>query len=90
MLRKFQRDSDQAYSNLPAGACSSPLVELLQNPLCDSGLLRALCSSAAHAALPGQSLFHDFISNSEEAELLELLDNEQPAWKNSNFNGAHR
>ena len=67
-----------------------PLSEVLLEPACDKALLRAVCSAAAHASLAGQSLFKDFISEREEAALLDLVDNHPPQWKNSNFNGAHR
>ena len=73
-----------------AGPPKSPLSDLLLNPSCDKALLRAVCSAAAHASLPGQFLFQDFISKAEEAELLDLVDNHPPHWKNSTFNGTHR
>ena len=63
---------------------------MLLDPACDKALLRAACAAAAHASLAGQSLFEDFISGGEEAALLDLVDNQLPQWKNSNFNGAHR
>ncbi|KAK9827494.1 hypothetical protein WJX74_005618 [Apatococcus lobatus] len=85
-----QWDLSHREKTAVAGSPRSPLSELLSNPTCDKALLRAVCSAAAHSSLPGQSLFKDFISESEEAELLDLVDNQLPQWKNSNFNGAHR
>lgn len=51
----------------------------------------ALLPSVEHPTLPGQHTIPDFISEAEEAELLEFLDgpDTQPPWKPSTFNGRH-
>ena len=41
-----------------------------------------------HAA--GEYLYPEFVTEGEEAALLHLVDHEEPAWKDSNFNGRHR
>lgn len=45
---------------------------------------------ASHPTLVGEYVIHDFVSEAEEAALMELLDTQAPAWKDSNFNGRHR
>ncbi|KAK9799745.1 hypothetical protein WJX73_008559 [Symbiochloris irregularis] len=44
----------------------------------------------AHLTLPGHFLFEEFITEPEEAQVVDLVDRLPPAWHNSNFNGPHR
>lgn len=38
----------------------------------------------------GEYLFPDFVSLDEEAQLIHMLDHEEPAWRDSSFNGKYR
>ena len=38
----------------------------------------------------GEYLFPDFVSPDEEAQLIHMLDHEEPAWRDSSFNGKYR
>ena len=38
----------------------------------------------------GEYLFPDFVSPEEEAQLIHMLDHEEPAWRDSSFNGKYR
>jgi len=45
------------------------------------------CEVRAHAVLRGLFLVHDFVTEEEEAALLQWMDGQQPGWRLRHFNG---
>eukprot|EP00940_MAST-03C_sp_MAST-3C-sp2_P000941 g941.t1 len=66
---------------------SSPDSDGTKNALaCLMGKKQRVCS--AHPDLPGCQLFKNFLSEAEEAELIDAIDQCDPPWKFSSWNGS--
>ena len=72
-------EEDQAAPNTSQSVVKNSASALLQR-----------MAAAANNKLPGQHLFVDFISEEEEAELIDHIEHCEPAWHLSTFNGSHR
>lgn len=56
----------------------------------DTNSLLQRMAAAANNKLPGQHLFEEFITQEEEIHLLACIEQCEPPWHLSTFNGAHR